>query len=201
MTTSSITHTPTARYDPSHDGWNAAAVLDATLAELDDRGYAAASLRTIATRANVPLETVFDSWGSKQHLVLAAVAHLARKQPTPETGDLRTDLVQVTEALGDLLMHPGAAEVLRSLLSPTGCQDGVGSFPSGGPLGERRAVIRRIVERGQRRQQLSSSVHAGLVADALVGALVFRHLVSGDAVTRQTAGRLVDLVVDANPGT
>ena len=56
-------------------------------------------------------------------------------------------------------------------------------------------LIRRIVERGQRRQQLPSSLHPGLVADAVVGALVYRLLVSGDGVTRQTAARVVDLVV------
>jgi AcrR family transcriptional regulator len=191
MTTSSIEHLPTARYRPSHDGQST--VLDATLAELADRGYAAASLRTIAERADVPLETVFDRWRSKQHLVQDAIRHLARRQPAPETGDLRSDLIQVTEALSGLLTHPGVVDVLRSLLTPP--EPGVGTAPRIDLVGERRAVIRRIVERGQRRQQCPADVHPGLVADAIVGGLIYRLLISGDAVSRRTVVGLVDLVL------
>lgn len=194
MTTSSIEHLPTARYRPSHDGKTTAAVLDATLAELADRGYAAASLRTIAVRAEVSLETVFDRWHSKQHLVRDAIGHLARRQPAPETGDLRSDLIQVTEALGALLAHPGAADVVRSLLAAPAQRTNVADTRVN-LLAERRATIRRIVERGQRRQQCGAQVHPGLVADAIVGGLVYRLLLSGDALTRRTAAGLVDLVL------
>lgn len=172
-------------------------MLDATLAELADRGYAAASLRTIALRAEVSLETVFDRWHSKQHLVRDAISHLARRQPAPETGDLRNDLIQVTEALGRLLIHPGAADVVRSLLAPPHHEGGADTRTN--LLAERRATILRIVERGQRRQQCAAHVHPGLVADAIVGGLVYRLVLSGDALTRRTAAGLVDLVL-ATPG-
>lgn len=167
----------------------------ATLTELDDRGYAAASLRTIAVRANVPLETVFDRWHSKQHLVEDAINELARRQPAPETGDLRTDLLQVIEALSELLTRPGAADVLRRLPSPAVPDHGTFPPPGTSLLGERRAMIRRIVERGQRRQQCPEDVHPGVAADAIVGGLVYRLLIAGDPVTRRTVTALVDLVL------
>lgn len=195
MTTSSIEHLPTARYRASHGGRAAAAVLDATLAELEERGYAAASLRTIAARADVPLETVFATWRSKQQLVQDAIQQLAGQLPTPETGDLRSDLLQVTEALGELLTFPGASDVLRCLLAPAG-SEGVSAPPTRiGLLAEPHAMIRRIVERGQRRQQCPTRLHPGLVADAIVGGLLYRMLISGDALTRRTTAGLVDLLL------
>jgi AcrR family transcriptional regulator len=195
MTTSFIEHLPTARYRSSHDERSTAAVLRATLAELVDRGYASASLRTIAARAEVPLETVFSRWRSKQHLVYDAIQHLAAAQPKPETGDVRTDLLQVAEALVELLTHPGAAQVLRSMLASVDNDGAAGVALRIGVLGERRAVVRRIVERGQRRQQFPSSVHSGLVADALIGGIVLRLLVSNESVDARTAAGLVDAIV------
>jgi len=199
MATSSIDHLPTAHYRPSDDDRCRSAVLRATLAELDDRGYAAASLRTIAARADVPLETVFTRWRSKQHLVHDAITKLAGDQPTPETGDVRTDLLQVIEALVALLSHPGTLEVLRTMLVTAGDDPAAGVALRIGVLGERRAAVRRIVERGQRRQQLPSSVHPGLVADAVIGALVYRVFVSAEPVDRPTAARIVDVVVATHP--
>lgn len=195
MTTSSIDHLPTARYGPSDDDRCWPAVLRATLAELDARGYAAASVRTIAARADIPLETVFTRWRSKQHLVHDAITLLARDQPTPETGDVRTDLLLVVEALGELLSHPGTGEVLRTMLVAAGDDPAAGVALRIGLLGERRAVVRRIVERGQRRQQFPTTVHPGLVADAVIGALVYRRFVSAEPIDRQTATRIVDVVV------
>ncbi|HSJ43218.1 MAG TPA: TetR/AcrR family transcriptional regulator [Euzebyales bacterium] len=198
MTTSSIDHLPTARYRSSDDDRCWPAVLRATLAELDDRGYAAASLRTIADRADIPLETMFTRWRSKQHLVHDAITLLAGDQPTPETGDVRTDLLHVVEALGELLSHPGTAEVLRTMLVTAGDDPAAGIALRIGLLGERRAVVRRIVERGQRRQQFPAAVHPGLVADAIVGALVYRRFVSAEPVDRQTGTQIVDVVLGAH---
>ena len=195
MTTSFIEHLPTAHYRSSRDERSSAAVLRATLAELDDRGYASASLRTIAARAEVPLETVFSQWRSKQHLVHDAIEHLAASQPRPETGDVRADLLQVAEALIELLTHAGAAQVLRSMVAAVDGDGAAGVALRIGGLGERRAGVRRIVERGQRRQQFPSSLHPGLVADALIGGVVYRLLVSNESLNTRTAAGLVDAIV------
>jgi AcrR family transcriptional regulator len=194
MTTPPTDHLRRARYRAPADGSADAVVLDAALAELRDRGYAEASVRTIAARAHSTPEALFTRWRSKQRLLTDAVTRLAAEQPAPETGDLRTDLLQVAEAFAELLAHPGTAEVLRSLLlSDHG--GGSASLPLRlGPLGQRRGVIRRIVERGQRRQQLSSSLHPGVIADALIGALVVRVL-AGEQVSGDVVRRIVDVVL------
>lgn len=201
MTTSSIEHLPTARYRPSRDERMTTAVLRTTLAELEDRGYAAASLRTIAEHADVPLEAVFAQWRSKQHLVRDAVQHLAAAQPTPDTGDLRKDVEILISALVELLAHPGTVEVLRTMLASTDAGAGARVDRRIGILAERRAAVRRIVERGQRRQQVPASIHPGVVGDAVIGAVLYRLFVSGEPVNRRTAGHLVDVVLAATRHT
>lgn len=201
MTSSSVEHLPTARYRPSHDERMTTAVLRTTLAELEDRGYAAASLPTIAERADVPLEAVFARWRSKQHLVHDAVHHLAAAQPTPDTGDLHKDVEILVSALVDLLAHPGTVEVLRSMLTSAGTDGAGGPAMRVGILAERRAAVRRIVERGQRRQQVPASIHPGVVGDAVIGTVLYRLFVSGEPVSRRTAGHLVDVVLAATRPT
>lgn len=187
-------HLPTARYRMPAAGPADAAVLDAALAELRDRGYAGASVRTIASRAGTSTEALFLRWRSKQRLLTDAIGRLAAEQPAPETGDLRTDLLQVAEALATVLGHPGSREVLRSLLSADPGSGRDGRAPRTGPLGQRRAVVRRIVERGQRREQLPATLHPGIVADALIGALVVRAL-TGERITSDCARQAVDVVM------
>jgi AcrR family transcriptional regulator len=197
MTTSSVEHPPIAHYRPSHDERTTTVVLRAALAELEDRGYDAASLRTIAQRADVPLERVFERWRSKQRLVHDAVHHLAAAQPTPDTGDLRTDVEVLIGALVDLLAHPGTVEVLRSSLISADAAAMSDAGVHTGILAERRAAVRRIVERGQRRQQVPASIHPGVVGDAVVGTVLYRLVVSGEPLTRRTTGHLVDVVLAA----
>lgn len=64
MTTPPTEHRPTARFRAPPDGPADAAVLDAALAELRDRGYADASVRTIAARAATTPEALFQRWRS-----------------------------------------------------------------------------------------------------------------------------------------
>ena len=201
MTTSSVEHLPTARHRPSHDERTTAAVLRTTLAELEDRGYAAASLPTIAQRADVPLEVVFERWRSKRQLVHDAVHHLAATQPTPDTGDLHKDVEILVCALVDLLAHPGTIEILRTTLASPRTGPASDAAVRVGILAERRAAVRRIIERGQRRQQVPASIHPGVVGDAVIGTVLFRLFVSGEPVDRRTAAHLVDIVLAATRPT
>ncbi|CAN5716070.1 hypothetical protein BH10ACT1_BH10ACT1_05710 [soil metagenome] len=77
-----------------------AAVFEATLTVLAQRGYARATTRSIATAAGVNEVTLFRRYGDKRSLVLAAihadVSTLADQGLAP-SGDVEADLVRVVE--------------------------------------------------------------------------------------------------------
>lgn len=190
----SSTPVPTSGYRRPRDGAVETAVFAATLAELTDRGYDALTLSTVATRAGVSRETVFTRWRSKQHLVLAAVNDLATRQPVPDTGVFRDDLVAHADALTAVLAHPGAAEVLTSLIVAAQTHEAAAVTLRVGPIAARRLLLRRTVEQAQQRGALSSDVDARTVADAVVGVLCYRLLIAREPLGTDVAQQVVELV-------
>lgn len=53
------------------------ALIEAAAEEISDRGYAAARLEDIASRAEVTTGSIYSIFGSKLNLITAAMAHLA----------------------------------------------------------------------------------------------------------------------------
>jgi AcrR family transcriptional regulator len=191
----SCEHLPTTASRHTGHARDDAAVLDATLAELAERGYEATSLSSVAQRAQIGRETIFGAWHSKQHLVHAAINRLASRQPTPDTGALRADLLQTVEALVEVLNHPGTAEMLRSLIAVACDQTAAAVTLRVGLLAERRAVVRRLIERGQRREMFPVDVHPAVAADAIIGPLCLRRLITGEPLTADVGVQTVDLVL------
>src|ERR1700676_1081643 len=70
------------------------AILDAANALLDERGLADLTIDEVAQRAGVGKATIYRRWPSKGTLVFEAFsADFLARQPLPDTGSLRADLL------------------------------------------------------------------------------------------------------------
>lgn len=86
--------------DPGND----AAILDAALDLLIERGASGASIEAIARRAGVAKLTVYRRWQSKEDLLMAALEHARNADvDSSETGRCIDELV---EFIADLLSQP-----------------------------------------------------------------------------------------------
>ena len=69
-----------------------AAAIDATLAELAERGYPALSLESVARRAEIHKTTLYRRWGTRENLVLEAMLDRAGERiAVPDTGSLQAE--------------------------------------------------------------------------------------------------------------
>src|SRR3712207_7398459 len=69
-----------------------AAVLDATVAELAEHGYAELTVEAVAARAGVNKTTLYRRWGGKDGLLVDAVeAFGAGQAEVPDTGQVDED--------------------------------------------------------------------------------------------------------------
>ena len=85
-------------------------ILHAALEVIAEKGYAGATTRAIAERAEINEVTLFRRFGSKKNLLLMAVAHEAEQFEAAGilyTGDLTADLVRVVTFYGDLMREHG----------------------------------------------------------------------------------------------
>jgi AcrR family transcriptional regulator len=171
-----------------------AAVLDLVV----EHGFAGMSIEGVAARAGVAKTTIYRRWDSKEALVVDAFMRRARERVvSPDTGRLRTDLIEMLRAFlrnlqldGGLMQafiaeqrrHPPLAEAFRSTF-----------------LKERRAVIRAVLDRGVARGELAPGADLELLADVGAAMLWYRFIITGAPLDDDLPDRIVDQFFPSPP--
>jgi AcrR family transcriptional regulator len=183
-----------ARFDPTLD----AAILDATLAGLAERGYDRMSMDDVAARAGVGKAAIYRRWSSKAAVVAEAIAHWRRArgpgQP-PDTGTLRGDIEAIISAVPDYdesdlntikVIVGVATAAMHDPVLAAALDDLVLSFP--------RQIIRTVLDRAVARGEISAQRDLSLVPDAASGLNVLR-VISGRPVDRVWVRRVLEDVI------
>jgi AcrR family transcriptional regulator len=164
-----------------------AVVLEATVAELIEHGYAGLTVEGVAARAGVNRTTLYRRWGGRDALIVDAVeAFAAAEAKVPDSGDIEQDLRLWARSILATLTGPVSGALVRAVFG------GAGDSPQVHQLRHRFWLIRsalvmpmvhRAIERGQ--------LPAGTAGDEVirhVGApLYYRLLVLGEPLTPEAA--------------
>jgi AcrR family transcriptional regulator len=170
------------------------AVLQAVLDLTAEHGLAHLSMDAVATRAGVAKATIYRRWSSKEAVVLDAWRHLIAPVETPDTGSLRGDLVDVLATT--LLEHLDGREfdvvsqIVAAARSDAPLAAALGEF-----LDSQRQPMREVLQRYVDRGMLAADLDLELVADAIVGPLQYRLLLSRAPVDHAVLEAVVDLVL------
>ena len=179
------------------------AVLDATLDELVDHGYAAMTIQGIADRAGINKTSLYRRWGSKGALLAdALLASSSGPIDPPDTGDVRRYLfslwitaptplrrgdlnrpIAVSRALAAASIDPVVASAHQELWH------------------RRLAMVRVIVERAVQRGQLPAGADPELLMDLLFGPVLNRVVTRGKAPTTDFLVQTLDAALHAVAAT
>ena len=167
-----------------------AAILDAAVDEIAEKGYAGLSVESVAQRAGVNKTTVYRRWPTPPDLALAALSREASAVlADPDTGSVEEDLLVIARRLSDMLRSKrGRALYLVEL------QDRL----AGGSRRERpeaRRQTSKIVERGIERGELPAGTDPEMVTGTLFGAVIQRALFERERPTDDFFRRLVAFVM------
>lgn len=173
------------------------AVLAATTALLDEVGYADLTIGQVAARSGRHRPAIYRRWPSKRHLVVDAVAGMLGLDATPDTGDLRADLITGVRTVLSALRQTSLGRILPALVADLAADPELATrFLSTVFTPRRQTTATRLataVERGE----LPPIGDLGFVLDALAAPVyyraLFRHLPLDDALAEQT----VDAVLAA----
>src|SRR5262245_63553337 len=91
------------------------AVLGAALDLIDECGVHGLTVEAVAARSGVAKTTIYRHWPTKAALTVACLDQLHGPKPTPNTGDLRADLLASFLQLEDTL-DDRTARITASLL-------------------------------------------------------------------------------------
>lgn len=184
------------------------AVLDVTLAQLAEVGLERLSIPEVAELAGVNKTSIYRRWPDKAELVRDALAAaMSHADDTPDTGELRGDLVALSRAVAAFAQSPVGTAVVRILLAEGGNPElralANAAYRETGRHGP-RMVLARAVARGELRDDVDPS----LVMFTLAGAIVHRVFIEQAKATEGFLERVVDLVLDGaarkrprDPGT
>jgi len=149
------------------------AIASATRALLAERGYAGMSVEAVANRARVGKPAIYRRYKTKTDLVMASVSRQLPRIEPPDLDDTRAELWRAVEQglpadgrsyvslVGGLMAeeerHPELIAAFReSLLLP------------------RRETVKRIIERGKARGDLSMELDPEAAVDLMVGPFLAR---------------------------
>ncbi|GAA2408377.1 TetR/AcrR family transcriptional regulator [Actinomadura vinacea] len=171
------------------------AVLDATVELLGETGYAALSMGAVAQRAGVHRPAVYRRWPSKRHLVVDAVAARLGLDPTPDTGDLRADLVTGITTVVDSLAGTPLGRVLPALVADLAADPELSERFLDQVFHPRRATTAATLRAAAGRGEIRADFDMDFVLDALAAPLYYRVLFGHLPLTRRLAEQCVDAVL------
>ncbi len=168
------------------------AILDTTIALLEEKGYACMTIEEIARRAGVSKKTIYRWWASKAEVVMEAyAAHVAREVQVPDTDSVQTDLEQVLMQTFKLLTTTPAGTVMAGIMSDAQSDPQLAHSFRERFIASRRAIARTILERGIANGELQADCDLECVLDTLYAPMWYRLMLKHQPLTAAFAKMLV----------
>lgn len=158
-------------------------------------------MEAVAARARAGKAALYRRWSTKEDLVTAAVSRLLTEIPLPDTGDTRCDLTELLRAFERVLSGTPLGRVFPRMAAEIWAGTPLGRQYVASVIVPRREHAARLLRRGVASGQLGPGTDIPAVLDALVGAVVVRHLVAaaGEGSLPDLAERVVDVALGPNP--
>ncbi|MFE2301232.1 TetR/AcrR family transcriptional regulator [Streptomyces sp. NPDC059445] len=168
-----------------------AAVLDAVVELVTERGMGALTMDAVAARAGVSKPAMYRRWPTKQDLVIAAAESRIGSLSVPDMGDFRAELRAVLTARMEAYRQPGVARLLAGVI---GASAEAGAEPAAYRAYTARVMsqTRNLLERGVARGEVRPDVDLTDASTLVAASLVFRMI----GELRLPDQALVDSMVD-----
>jgi len=174
------------------------AILAATLRILQEQGYGGLTIEGVAVAAGVGRPTIYRRWPSKPALAVAALVESNQLAlPSPDTGSLRGDLIEVQRRQVELLSAANARRVTAGLIEDLATDLELAEKYVTDYLAPRRATVWQVLQRHVDRGELAADVDFAFVYDLLMGPLFMRAVVWGQPLAPDAAEKTVDVVLAA----
>ncbi len=165
-------------------------ILQATLRQLAEDGYARMSLDAVAAEAGTTKPTIYRRWPGKEALAVAALAHLqAAEQPAP-TGATEADLVALLRDFRKKLLRPNGMAMIGTVLVEERHTPELLRLFRERIVAPRRLGLLAILHEARERGELHDGADLEAAVNALVGAFYARYL-TGDGIPADWPARVV----------
>ena len=169
-------------------------VLRSTLEALAELGPGTLTVTEIARRSGVHATSIQRRWGTLQNLILDALLTYSQEQlPTPDTGNLRDDMIALARLIVAYLGTPigtALAQAMAAADDDRALADSRAQF-----WRARYNATRIIIDRAASRHELAADTDHTLALELLVAPLHFRALLTRRPVDEDWIERTVDALL------
>ena len=149
-----------------------AAIVDATVELLTERGYNELSLAAIAERAETTTAAIYRRYGSKSELVTKAVFRTDGDDVVADTGDLEADLTTMIRWSVEKLQRPAALAAIIGLLGESKPERKKSVAQSSAASQQTAERLDRAKATGELRADVDTSVLASLIDGPVLHAVL-----------------------------
>jgi len=177
---------------------NTAAVLDATLSELGEHGYAGLSVDRVAARSGVHKATVYRRWGGVDGLLAAALEYSADDDwRPPETGSLRGDLAELAREVAEGFTGGGGGAAIASACIAASFQSAAAADALHAFLADRLARCAAVVGAAESRGEVPPGTDGADVVRAAIAPVYYRLFIGREPVSAEDAARYAHAAADS----
>jgi len=164
------------------------AILDSAFSLMVETGIRGFSVREVARRSGIPKSSIYRRWPTRAELLSAVLSRLAADETAPDTGSIRSDLIEVVRKDIQSLNDSGSALPRVALESR--------DDPELAPVvrevvNERRSGRRPVFERAVERGEVDRSVDFDSALDMLQG-MLWSRLITHRTLAENDADDIVD---------
>ncbi len=188
-----MSHSSPAKPGRPRDPETEARILEVALRHLAREGYTRMSLDAVAAEAGASKPTLYRRWPSKADLATAAIRTIQLAEPPFETGSTPGDLEAVLRNFSRSLLRPNGLSLIGTVLAEEEHTPELIRLFRERIVAPRRAMLREVLERAQRRRELRASADVEAAVNLLVGAFYARYL-AASAIPADFPERVVDIV-------
>jgi TetR/AcrR family transcriptional regulator, regulator of autoinduction and epiphytic fitness len=170
-------------------------ILDAAVQELADVGYGGVTIESIAARAGVGKSTIYRHWPDKLALIADAFETF-HVQMVPDLGDrtARESIELLLSHVAEIVVDSTWSRCIPALIEGAERDPRVQAFHHRYNAERRQALI-DLITRGIEAGEFPPAVHPELATVALLGAIFYRRLMTGEPLPADSAGELVELIL------
>jgi AcrR family transcriptional regulator len=172
------------------------AILEAANEILEERGFVDLTMDEVAQRGGVSKSTIYRWWPTKGMLVFEAfTANFLARQPTPDTGSLRGDLLAALRSWIRTVKGTVTGRTLVGLIAEVQRDPDLAEIWRERFVTRVRAQHRFMLDRAIERGDVSPDIDPDVTLDLLFGSAYHRLLQSHLPLTDRFAQAVVDTVV------
>ncbi len=156
-------------------------VLDTTFKLMTKAGIGGVSIDEVARTSGVAKTTIYRHWASRSALLMDACSRLRPKVEAPDTGNLEGDIKALATRLAGQLQSARWPAILPSIIDAAEREPQIAQFYARLQAGFTEPY-RVVLERAQKRGELSSKLDVATLVACIVGPLFYRRWYSREVI-------------------